>query len=133
MTVENIGNKEVVPDGSIILYKSKQGRELDSLPINESKTAVEPGKQETFKIKWDAEDGLGEYRAVLMGEYGEETRRDIQDTLYFWIVPQYLILAFSGGLFLLTLILIYFLTKKEKQYIPVYRSVSTTLDLSSRK
>jgi len=133
LTVENIGNKEVVPDGSIILYKSKQGRELDSLPINEEGVFIDPGAQEAFEIKWDAKDGLGEYKATLMGEYGEETRRDIQDTVYFWIVPQYFVLAFAGGLFLLTLFLIYFLTKKEKQYVPVYRSVSTTLDLSSPK
>jgi len=133
LVIENIGNEEIKPTGSIIIYKNKQGRELDSLPINEEGVFIDPGAQEAFEIKWDAKDGLGEYKATLMGEYGEETRRDIQDTVYFWIVPQYFVLAFAGGLFLLTLFLIYFLTKKEKQYVPVYRSVSTTLDLSSPK
>jgi len=132
LTVENIGNRDLKPFGSVIIYKSRHGRELDSLAINKEGIFVDAGAKETFEIEWEAEGGFGQYKAVLIGEYGEEARRDIQDTIYFWIIPKELLVVAGGG-FLLLLILIFSLfRKKEKKHIPVYRRTATTLDLSSR-
>ncbi len=133
LMVENIGNRELKPYGSVIIYKSRHGKELDSLPINEKGLFVEAGKKETFEISWDAKGGFGQYKAVLIGEYGEEARRDIQDTIYFWIIPREFLIFSGVGLFLLIFFLFSFSRKKKNKKAPVYRSTVTTLDLSSKK
>ena len=128
--LENIGNTDMVPKGSLVVYKSRQGRELEYLPINTEEFFIEPGKNETFEKNWQARGSFGQHKAVLMIEYGDETKRDIYDTVYFWIIPQWLLFAFGIGLFLLMIFIIIILKKRKKKDIIEYYNTSTTLDLS---
>ncbi len=128
--LENIGNTEVAPKGSLVIYKSRQGRELDSLPVNKEDYSIDPGASKVFKENWEAGTSFGQHRAVLMIEYGDEIKRDIYDTVYFWIIPQWFLISVSAGLFLLLVIVLIIIKKRKKRDNPVYQNIITTLDLS---
>ncbi len=128
--LENIGNTEVAPKGSLVIYKSRQGTELGSLPINKKDYLIEPGKSKMFKENWEAGSSFGQHRAVLMVEYGDEIKRDIYDTIYFWIIPQWFLISTSVSVFLMILIILFIVKKRKRKDVPIYQNIITTLDLS---
>ncbi len=130
LNIENIGNTELKPKGLLVIYKSKQGKELESLIINEDGRMISPGSQELFENEWRSKGSFGQHKAVLMMEYGDETKRDIYDTVYFWVVPEWFLAALGIGTFILIL-LIFLLFKKRRVIIhPEYQGSSAVLDLS---
>ncbi len=116
--LESIGNAEVVPTGSIIIYEDRSGREIASVPINEEEKTIEAGEMAFFENGWDPGDNFGKYRARLVLEYGSEGKRDIQDTVHFWLIPWRLVgIAFLGLLFLAVLLWLFFREKKKVEEV----------------
>jgi hypothetical protein len=85
LSVKNIGNKAIRPKGSIIIY-NRRGAEIGALPINQEQTAIEPQAAADFKPAWDSGRVSGRLKAKLELEYGD-SRKDINDAIYFWVLP----------------------------------------------
>ncbi|MCK4539738.1 hypothetical protein KAU09_01125 [Candidatus Parcubacteria bacterium] len=109
--LKNIGNVSFKPEGQVLIYNRRE-QYLDSLKFNDAGESIEAGGQKKIYLDWNAKKGIGKFKAKLELEYGEKYRRDLQDTIYFWILPIPFLLFSIGGLFLATVFLIIYLFKK---------------------
>ncbi|MCK5510574.1 hypothetical protein KAI65_03475 [Candidatus Parcubacteria bacterium] len=109
--LKNIGNIALKPEGQVLIYNRRE-QYLDSLKFNEMSESIEAGEQKKIYLDWNAKKGIGKFKAKLELEYGEKDRRDLADTVYFWILPIPFVLFFVGGLFLITAFLVIYLFRK---------------------
>jgi len=118
LEIENIGNTQVKPTGAIIIYESGSGREVGEIPLNSDENIVEEGGTIEWSKEWSPGVSFGRYRARLVAEYGENVRRDIQDTIHFFVFPQLVIII---PLIILTILAVFFLfqfhKKREEKYL----------------
>lgn len=84
--VENIGNRALVPSGKILIY-DYQGKEIASVPINEKAVFIEPGAMADLSAVWEGKNRWGRFKAFLDIKYGGAQRGSLQDTIYFWAIP----------------------------------------------
>lgn len=119
VNIVNNGNRAIIPQGSIYIY-NRQGQEVMQLPVNENKEAIDVEHNKDFVIAWSEGKGFGKYKARLEVEYGQEDKRDIQDTIYFWILPLPMLLIFGGGLLIATILLVFIIFRKtyQTQHLP---------------
>ncbi|MEA1962887.1 MAG: hypothetical protein U9M94_01460 [Patescibacteria group bacterium] len=109
--LKNIGNVALKPKGQVLIYNRRE-QYLDSLKFNEEEDSIKAGEQKKIYLNWDAKKGIGKFKAKLELEYGEKNKRDLADTIYFWILPIPFVLFFTGGLFLITAFLVVYLFRK---------------------
>jgi hypothetical protein len=91
--LKNIGNKDIYPKGSIIIYDRSE-HEVESLEVNYNQQIVKPGENPQFEPTWSAGKRMGKFKAKLEVEYGASGDRNIQDTIYFWILPWWMLAMF---------------------------------------
>lgn len=84
--IENIGNRELTPQGEIVIY-NKKGEEVASINVNERNVAIPVGASAEFKSLWKEGSGFGKYKALLNIEYGNSKRGVLNDTVFFFVVP----------------------------------------------
>ncbi|RLC38046.1 hypothetical protein DRH27_03225 [Candidatus Falkowbacteria bacterium] len=129
LEIDNFGNKEIVPAGSIYIY-NRRGQEIDSLVVNPGKFAILAGESRWLENEWNKEIGLGKYKARLEAEYGAEGKRDLQDTIYFWVLPLKFIIIFGISLVFLMVLIVAFLFKKTYHHSHDYSRVNNIIDSS---
>lgn len=100
--LNNSGNQPLSPSGSIIIYDSR-GREVSEIKVNEEAKKLVTDSKEPYHIKWSGGDKIGKFKAKLALQYGEVARRDLQDSVYFWILP-YWFLGLVGSIILILFI-----------------------------
>lgn len=105
LEIKNIGNKPLVPEGFIYIY-DRRGREVDKININGGGRAIESEQKGDFSQIWSSEKAFGRYKAKLEAEYGSGEKRNLQDTIYFWVLPWKILAGFSLLLLALLIILI---------------------------
>ena len=103
-TVANSGNRGIIPAGGIYVY-NRRGQEVDRLDINATRETVAAGAEKNFSVVWADGSGFGKFKARLEAEYGDKSRRDLIDTIYFWILPVKLLIVYGGGLMLALIII----------------------------
>jgi len=113
LEIKNIGNREIIPQGNIFIYDRNQ-KEVGNLEINPQKTKIEPQKSKVFEVEWRKEGSFGKYKAVLNAEYGQKTKRDLQDTIYFSILSWQFLLFLSLFFLTLVILLIWLIFKIKK-------------------
>lgn len=97
--LENKGDFISVPTGEIILYNSR-GIELTSFAVNTEGKEINPGEIVTIQESLPLSEEIGRFKANLILEYGENTKANIYDTTYFYLVPiKILVLLFVALLF----------------------------------
>lgn len=99
---ENKGNVHLVPQGEIIIT-NMWGKERGKIVINERTTFgnVLPQSTRKFAFDWHGESNpfeVGRYRAVATLVYGDDGRKTVYRTTYFWVVPWKPVLGITGGL-----------------------------------
>ncbi len=83
-SLDNIGNRGVIPHGKIRIY-DRDGQEVATFDANQAGQKIEPlGKAQLASV-WASDGSFGRYKAMLDLEYG--ARGTIQDTVFFWVVP----------------------------------------------
>lgn len=98
-TIENPSETPLQPTGEIIVYGS-YGEELGAVELQDLPT-IAPQTEEAFTVTMpDVEQRFGRNKAMLAIRYGEGQTALLQDTIYFYQVPLYRLLA----IFLLTLL-----------------------------
>ncbi|MCU0679312.1 MAG: DUF916 domain-containing protein [Planctomycetes bacterium] len=95
----NSGNRAITPAGSVYVY-NRRGEELEKLALNEAAKQIAPGESVDFSVVWADINGFGRFKARLEAEYGEADKRDLNDTVFFWVLPAYALALYGGGLLL---------------------------------
>ncbi|MEI7498324.1 MAG: hypothetical protein WCK11_03520 [Candidatus Falkowbacteria bacterium] len=114
--IKNAGNKDLMPKGRVIIYDRKN-TEVGVLGINEEQRLIVPTEKGAFNMSWTSHGKLGKFKAKLEVEYGANGKRDLQDTIYFWILPWQMFLLFGGIIFALIFSLILLFIRLVRQKI----------------
>ncbi len=108
--VQNLGNVLVQPTG-VIQITNMFGKQVASVPVNESLASVFPNADRTYPATWKSDSfAFGRYQAVVSLVYGSDGKRTIYSTTSFWVLPLVPILGVLGTLFVLVT-LVYVLMK----------------------
>ncbi len=88
---QNEGNVHLQPQGEIAIT-NMWGKERGIIPINHQTHFgnVLPNSIRKFEFSWTGEpsfNDIGRYKAVLTLAYGEEERKFVTSTLYFYVIP----------------------------------------------
>jgi hypothetical protein len=83
--LENGGNRDVAPEGKILIY-DRRGNEVAEVPVNEKSQTIPPDQQVLMSSLWETGFRAGRYKAFLAVDYGAGGK-SIQDTTYFWVIP----------------------------------------------
>jgi hypothetical protein len=88
---ENTGNTHVQPQGNIIIY-NMWGRERGTVSINQDEGNfgnVLPGGVRRFQFSWVGDNpfDIGRYSAVVTLAYGQDGKKNVSATTYFWVIP----------------------------------------------
>ena len=113
-TIENFGNREITPEGSIFLF-NRRGEEVGKIDVNSDSLAIGPESKKTLKSEWLPDKATGKYKARLEMEYGQLAKRDLQDTAFFWVIPLPILFVFVGALFFFVLLLTIFIFRRTYQ------------------
>jgi hypothetical protein len=106
--IENIGNQALQPKGEIRIY-DRRGREVAAIPVNENGKSVSPEGAEQLASVWESASGFGKYKAFLTVDYGTANKAQVQDTVFFWIIPwQQLLGLFVGSMVVIIFLAVYF-------------------------
>jgi hypothetical protein len=101
--VKNIGNQEIIPTGGIRIY-NRRGEEVEMLYV--PKEVIGSGRKHDYSLEWSPPKAFGRYRARLILDYGKAYKRDLQDALYFWVLPWPFLFGFTIGLIIVLVLLI---------------------------
>lgn len=110
-TISNPGDMPLQPNGEVIVYDSR-GREVGAVPANPEQVTIAPGEEALFSAALPETDGLGRYRAYLALTYGEGRRATLQDTIYFFRLPLYHLIALFTGILLISIGVAYWLHRR---------------------
>ncbi len=99
--LSNPGDVPVVPTGELIVYNAR-GEEVVAIPLNEGARSIAPGETVELTAPMTTAGLFGRYKAFLSLEYGVG-RAAVHDIAFFYVAPWHYLLALFGGLFLLTL------------------------------
>ncbi len=88
---ENTGNVHVLPQGTITIY-NMWGKERGKVLVNQDSNFgnVMPQSTRKFEFTWTGEGSIfeiGRYTAIATLAYGENGRKNVSASTYFWVVP----------------------------------------------
>lgn len=91
MRFENTGNVHVQPQGDIKIF-NMWGKERGFIPINHQTHFgnVLPQSIRKFSFTWKGDTAIydiGRYKAVATLGYGEDGKKFVTSTTYFWVIP----------------------------------------------
>lgn len=111
LELENIGNKEIEPQAKILIY-DKRGKEIGFLELERKK--ILPNTIQNYQVLGKIK-GMGQFKAVLLGEYGKNNEKFFQDTIFFWVLNWKFSFLFLLLILILSLIFFLFLLKNLKR------------------
>src|SRR3989339_335291 len=79
---------------------SQQPMVLLNIEVNPDLEKIVPGEKREYTNYIDGLSGLGKYKARLELSYGADNDRDIQDSVYFWVLPWHFFAIFCVLVFL---------------------------------
>lgn len=108
--LKNIGNAKQTPSGTIIIF-NRNGEEVASLAANSEGKILKAGEESDFVSSWQAGNQAGKFKAKLEIAYGRDNDKSISDTLFFWVLPKWILYLLASVLGLLLVILVYLFVK----------------------
>jgi hypothetical protein len=114
LDIKNIGNKEIVPKGAVVIY-DRNDNEVTTLDFNKELIAIGANEIKNFNFNWDGGNRFGKFKAKLEIEYGSNSQRDLQDSIYFWILPVWF-LGILGLLFIILITSLLLLARRFSHY-----------------
>ncbi len=109
--VKNTGNVEIEPSGYIYIY-DRRGSEIAKLDANPDNKKIAANEEISFNQAWNEGSRFGKFKVKLELEYGSKDRRDIQDTIFFWMFPIKILVAIASGVVFLLVLLSILIFKK---------------------
>lgn len=108
-SVENTGNKTVVPSGKIRIFDNS-GKEVGLIDVNIEGKQIEPKAKDMLAASWAAKGKFGKYKALLDVNYGQ--RGTMQDVVYFWVIPWTRLITFVFTIALVMIITMLFVRSR---------------------
>lgn len=104
---ENKGNVHLQPQGEIVIT-NMWGKERGIIPINQQTHFgnVLPESIRKFEFSWNGEPSfsdIGRYKAILTLAYGDESKKFVTSSTYFYVIPVKATLIVLGSLLALIL------------------------------
>lgn len=129
LSLSNTGSVSSVPKGEIIIYNNK-GDEIKSINLKDYFSEIKSGETKKQIIDINLPLKTGKYKAKLVGEYGKNNVRDLQDVAFFQIIPITLILLIGGILLVVLIVLIIALIlhnkKNDQEKIPKRKKLKSS-------
>ena len=116
ITVENTGDIASAPRGELIFYDSR-GREVVAVPVNDMGESISPDSSKTFIATIPFSNDLGRFKANVNLLYGENQKANLYDTTSFFMIPVVYLLALTGLLLALIVLLLYLMRKNRVEYV----------------
>ena len=118
--IKNNGNVHEQPVGQIVIT-NMFGKKVASLNMNLPPRNILPDSIRRFESPLDKsvigdKRLFGRYKAELKITYGKDNKQQINDTLYFWVIP-YRMIAIIIGAIVLGFFAIRFAIKRYNRYI----------------
>jgi len=118
LSIKNTGNSEIAPTGSIFIY-NRSGQELSQLDVNKEGWNIQSLGNKDLSFDWSEPKAFGMYKAKLEMNYGSQAgQRDLQDTVYFWVLPWPIVGIFGAVLLSLFVLIVLMNYKRKKSYSP---------------
>ncbi len=108
-SVENTGNRTVVPNGKIRIFDNS-GKEVGLIDVNVEGKQIEPKAKDLLAASWAAKGKFGKYKALLDVSYGQ--RGTMQDVVYFWIIPWARLFSFAVTILAVMIITVLFIRSR---------------------
>lgn len=91
MRFENTGSVYLQPQGDITIY-NMWGKERGFIPVNHKTNFgnVLPKSIRKFSFTWEGTPSItdiGRYKAIATVSYGIDSKRSVDRTVYFWVIP----------------------------------------------
>ncbi len=118
---ENTGTVHVRPQGDITIY-NMWGKERGKVEINQKTNFgnVLPGSTRRFTFSWNSDASvfdLGRYRAEVALTFGDEVKRNVTATTYFYVLPVVPVASSVGGLVLFFGSIFYFVRRYVRRVV----------------
>lgn len=97
--LENLGDVPLDPSGDIVFY-DQRGQEVASTLLADDTDIIQPAAKQSYTVTVPETVGWGKHRANLNISYGTNQRAFLQDTVFFNVLPWYML----SVLFILLLI-----------------------------
>jgi hypothetical protein len=110
--LKNVGNVPVDITGSLRIY-DRRAEEIENIEI--SQKDIMPDQERTMDQIWNPGSGFGKYKAKLVLEYGNNSKRDLQEIIYFWVLPFKFVIMLIAVIFFIFILLILILFAKKRQ------------------
>jgi hypothetical protein len=122
---ENTGNTHLKPEGDVTIY-NMWGKERGKVLINQEANFGNalPKTIRRFEFSWEGESDvfdIGRYSAVVTLAYGDEGKKNVTATTYFWVVPIVPVAATFGTIALLLLLLAWFIRRYIRSALALER------------
>jgi len=115
--LENTGDVEIIPGGEVI-FSNIKGEELVAQNLNTENIIIKPGEKHSFNVVLpDVIGHLGKYKAYLNIKYGKNQKVNLNDTVYFSVLPWYLILIIFAVVVLISIILVLYYHRRNDNFI----------------
>jgi len=111
--IKNIGTDTISADGFLRIY-NRRGEEIENFNVNQEQ--ILPGEERGVAESWSPQFGFGKYQAKLILQYGGQGRRDLSDSVYFWVLPWQLLAVFIAAAILLFILFIYLIFWRNRQF-----------------
>jgi uncharacterized membrane protein len=131
-SIKNVGNVEQKPSGTISIF-NRQGAEVAALPVNGDGLSLDQNAQRDFVTVWQAGNRVGKYKAKIEITYGSDNSKSVGDTLYFWVLPRWLLYLLVSilGFLAIALAYLFFKIRKPGAYVG-HTGYHHTIDLKGR-
>lgn len=122
---ENTGNTHLKPEGDVTIY-NMWGKERGKVIINRDANFgnVLPKTIRRFEFSWEGEANvfdIGRYSAVVTLSYGQDEKKNISATTYFWVVPVVPVSITLGVLLIFLSLLAWFIRRYIRRALTLER------------
>jgi len=122
---ENTGNTHLKPEGNVTIY-NMWGKERGKVLINQDSNFgnVLPKSIRRFQFSWEGEQSvfdIGRYSATVTLTFGQDEKKNISATTYFWVVPIVPVAMTLGTLVLFLLVLAWFIRRYIRRALELER------------
>jgi hypothetical protein len=112
--IKNIGNSAIEPKGFVYIY-NRRGVEVAALDVNPEKKVINPEENGSYQLSWQG-NSFGKFKARIEAEYGTKEKRDLQDTIYFYVLPWHYLSAAFIGIMILAFVLSLVITRSRQHW-----------------
>jgi len=122
---ENTGNTHLQPQGDVTIY-NMWGKERGKVLINQDSNFgnVLPKTIRRFEFSWEGEQSvfdIGRYSAIVTLTFGQDEKKNISATAYFWVVPVVPVAITLGTFIVFILLLAWFIRRYIRRALMLER------------